>query len=145
MKQYYLAHQLKYRYRVQKIQLHIEQLTGLKLINPFYDTGRTDMQAIDSGKKSRYSFSKDESIIIREHDLQWINNCDGIVCILIDSDTIGSYMEIFYCSRILQKPVYLICNIKKVSEHLWMNSLVWKQFNSVQGFISYIIDNKEMI
>jgi hypothetical protein len=142
MKTWYLAHQLKNRQAIRKIQKYLESNYKINLLNPFYDTGRTDVVKLDVGEiKSRYDFTLDECRRTVNDDLMWIRNTDGVLCILKDGDAIGSFMEVFYASKIMAKPVYLICPVMKVREHLWMRALTFKVFKNVKELEAYFIEN----
>jgi hypothetical protein len=142
MKTWYLAHQLKYRQEVREIEKKIESTYKIFLLNPFYDTGRTDVIDLDTGKiKDRYSFTLQECKKTVNDDLMWIRNTDGVLCILKDGDAIGSFMEVFYASKIMDKPVYLVCPSKKIREHLWIKALTFKTFRNLKELEAYFIMN----
>lgn len=142
MKTWYLAHQLKYRQEVREIEKKIESTYKIFLLNPFYDTGRTDVIDLDTGKiKDRYSFTLQECKKTVNDDLMWIRNTDGVLCILKDGDAIGSFMEMFYASKIMDKPVYLVCQSKKIREHLWIKALTFKTFKNLKELETYFIMN----
>src|SRR5690606_22030914 len=104
--------------------------------------GRQDIHDLDSGKiKSRFSFTLQDCKNTVESDLQWIRNSDGVLCILKDGDAIGSFMEIFYASAILDKPVYLVCPLNVVRKHLWIRALCFKIFHNVKELEAYFIMN----
>lgn len=142
MKMWYLAHQLSNRQAVRKIELRLENDYKINLLNPFYDTGRQDVKDLDTGKiKSRYDFTMQDCKNTVESDLMWIRNSDGVLCILKDGNAIGSFMEIFYASVILDKPVYLICPSAIVRKHLWIRAICFKIFRSIKELEVYFIMN----
>jgi len=142
MQTWYLAHQLKHRQEIRKIQKNIENDFKIFLLNPFYDTGRDDVVKLDTGEtKDRYSFTLDECKHVVNDDLMWIRNCDGVLCILKDGDAIGSFMEIFYASKIMAKPVYLVCPVKKIRDHLWIRALTFKIFRNIKELEAYFTIN----
>ncbi len=142
MKMWYLAHQLSNRQQIRKIELRLEKKYKINLLNPFYDTGRQDVKDLDTGKiKSRYDFTLQECKNIVENDLMWIRCSDGVLCILRDGNAIGSFMEMFYASMILEKPVYLVCPLSIVRKHLWIRALCFKIFHSVKELEDFLIVN----
>jgi hypothetical protein len=142
METWYLAHQLKNRHVIRDIQKKLEMEYKVFLLNPFYDTGRIDVLKLDTGEiKSRYDFTLDECKNTVNQDLYWIRNCDSVLCILLDGDALGSYMEMFYASKILLKPVYFVCPIDSVRNHLWIRALTFKTFKTSQELESYFIEN----
>lgn len=142
MKTWYLAHQLKNRQEIRKIQKYIEANYKIFLFNPFYDTQRKEIVDMDANKTDRYSFEVKDCKRIMNDDLMWIRNCDGLLCILDSKyDALGSLLEIFYASKILDKPVYLVCPMKKIREHLWIRALTFKSFRNLKELEAYFIDN----
>ena len=140
MRIFYIAHQLKNRHEISKIQKYLEYYHHLNLINPFYSVERKEIQELDMNKK--YSISDDRAKQIVFDDLGMIASSDGVICILKDKDAIGSYMEIFYCSYILKLPVYLITDNNDVKQHAWIKTLCYKIFNSIEEFEDYVKKNK---
>jgi nucleoside 2-deoxyribosyltransferase len=140
MKTWYLAHQFVHRKEIKKIQKKIESQYKINLLNPFYDTGRDDIIKHDAGETLIRTDLECRHIV--NDDLQWIRSCDGLLCILKPGDKLGSLMEIFYASKIMQKPVYLICNDKKIIEHIWIRALVFKIFRNMKEFDAYCIENE---
>jgi hypothetical protein len=143
MKQFYLAHQLKHRHKVYEIQKQLEYYTGITLLNPFYDETRKEIQDMDKGTLTRYEIPLERCREIVETDLENIKNSDGVICILMDTETLGSYMEIFYASYILDLPVYLISPNEKLRNHVWLKVMCYKIFASVSEFEDYVKANKE--
>lgn len=143
MKQYYLAHQLTHRKKVLEIQKEIEYYYGLTLINPFYDTQRNDIEAIDKGLQSRYNIDIDRCREIVLSDLQIIRDCDGIICIVFDHEAIGTFMELFYAWCVCDIPVYLVCYDEKIRNHPWINTVCYKIFSNIEELKDYIKVNKK--
>lgn len=145
MKQYYLAHQLKFRHEIRKIQKDLEYYYGISLINPFYDTERNDIKRIDNGTLQNTEMTVQEKETVVFFDLAMIDNCDGVVCILLDHDVIGSFMEIFYAWHDLDIPVYVICLVDKIRLHPWVVTCAFKLFKSIDEFKEYLkINGKDM-
>ena len=143
MKQYYLAHQLKNRHKIREIQKKLEFYSGITLINPFYDSEREEVKSMDDNKTNRYSIPMERCIEIVDNDLTMIKSCDGIICILLDNEALGSYMEIFFASYVLNIPVYLITPDKNLRNHVWIKVMCYKIFSSVKEFERYIKENKK--
>ena len=145
MKQYYLAHQIKFRHEIRAIQKDLEYYYGITLINPFYDTERKDIERIDDGtlKNTEMTVQEKENIVL--FDLDTMNNCDGVVCIIIDHDVIGSFMEIFYAWHDLDIPVYVICPDDMIRLHPWVVTCAFKLFKSIDEFKDYLkVNGKDM-
>jgi len=141
MKHYYLAHQLKHRFLVREIELQLEKKFNIELVNPFYDGKRRDIQKLDKGNFKRTDFSLKDAKKIVENDLKAIDRSDGIVSIIIDIESIGSYMEIFYGYHVLHKPVYVISPDVKIRKHIWIKSNSTKQFSSITNFEKWLKRN----
>lgn len=139
MKTWYLAHDFEDRHRVRKIQKYIESIYKINLLNPFYDTQRDDIIKIDIGIP--VIRSEKDCKNVRDEDLAHVRYSDGVLCIINSSGGIGSYMEVFYASKILDKPVYFVCPIKKIREHLWIRSNTFKIFKNIKELESYFIEN----
>jgi len=143
MKQYYLAHQLKYRHGIRSIELELEKKYGINLINPFYDTERNDIKRIDSGEIVNLDLTVKDKKDIVAFDLDTIKNCDGVICFIIDHDVIGSFMEIFYAWRELNIPVYIVCPNDKIRLHPWVVTCSFKLFKYLEELEDYIKENME--
>jgi nucleoside 2-deoxyribosyltransferase len=119
----YLAHNFESRKAIRKWQLKIEGKYNIILDNPFYNNPERakDMEVIDSFKdgsieQKRYMATRsDESIV--EDDLDKIRKSDGILAIA-ESTRIGTPMEIFFGSRILRIPVYVVT--RRYARHPWI-------------------------
>ena len=155
MHNFYFANQFKHRHESRQVQMLLQHYHDLHLLNPFYDNGRDDVKQYDLLEKKAdlntmvktrcERMTDDRCLEIMLTDLEWISECDGIVCILYDHDVLGSFMEIFYCSYILKLPVYLICAEPSIRDHLWIRALCWKIFSNIDEFIEYVRFNpKEM-
>jgi hypothetical protein len=140
MKQFYLAHQFKYRHEIKIIQIELESEYNIKLINPFYDTGRNDVMKLDSGKKILRSIKECKELV--DSDLTWIKNSDGMLCIIYDRDSLGAFMEIFYASKILGRPVYLVSPVESIRKHSWIRALSFKIFKSIEELELYFFENE---
>src|SRR3972149_5556344 len=102
----YLAHPLEMRKEIRQLELEIEKITGIELINPFYDTERDDIEKIDSGCATRDSASLNPANIVGK-DIGQITIADGVVAYLTkETHQIGTICEIWYCSQQAHKPIY---------------------------------------
>lgn len=110
----YLAHPIIHRHEVRQQELLFERTTNIDLINPFYDTDREDIGAIDNGRIDRYGVSLD----IVENDLKLIRESDGLLYVPCGHESIGSAMEIAYAYQ-FGKPVYVI-EASDLSKHIWL-------------------------
>jgi len=137
----YLAHPLVERKWIREIELYIEKETGIELVNPFYDTERSDIKDIDSGIKTRFDPDLDYTGIV-DNDLNAIDNCKGVVAFLNHERTIGTPCEMWYC-MLKNMPVYVIS--EDVTMHPWIRYIVdkseGKSFNDFSDFIKYIKEN----
>jgi hypothetical protein len=142
---FYLANQFRNRHKALEFQKLMEYYHHLKLLNPFYDLQREDIEKIDEmerqGKKCYPDYDDDKAKTIVYGDLSAIPQTDGIVCILFDRDALGSYMEMFYAAYMLKLPVYLICYDEYVQCHLWPRVLCHKIFKSIEEFEDYVERN----
>lgn len=146
MKQFYLAHQLKHRYKVYEIQKQLEYYSDLSIINPFYDRVRKEIEDMDKGNLTRYEIPLERCREIVDSDLENIKNSDGVICILFDVEALGSYMEIFYASYVCGLPVYLISPNEHLRNHVWLKVMCYKIFSTVEEFQEYVkVNRQEMI
>jgi nucleoside 2-deoxyribosyltransferase len=136
----YLAHPLTMRKEIREWELEFEKRTGIKLQNPFYDAeGRDDIQRFDEGLLEPRTIEKvSGGLTIVERDLRQIEHADGIVAFMEPQKmSVGTPMEVFYNSRILQKPTYVITN--SLSGHPWIKGLAKKIFKNKEEFEKYAI------
>lgn len=110
----YLAHPIIHRHEVRKEELLFERITDVDLLNPFYDTDREDIGAIDNGRTDRFGVSLD----IVENDIKLIQECDGLLYVPCGHESVGSAMEIAYAHH-YSKPVYII-EAGELSKHIWL-------------------------
>lgn len=140
MKTLYLAHNFNKRKDIRKWELKMEGKYKINIDNPFYDNPHRaiEMEVLDSMKdgnrKQRDYLSKRSSYSIVEDDLTKIRKSDGIIAIANET-RIGTPMEIFFASRILRIPVYVIS--KKYAQHPWIREHATKVFSSMREFEKY--------
>jgi len=141
----YLAHPLDERKWIREIELLIEKGTGIELVNPFYDTERTDVKDIDAGLVSRMSPDLDYNSIVN-YDLSLIDNCQGVVAFLNNKRAVGTSCEMWYC-MLKNKPVYVVS--EDVIMHPWIRYIIEKSngkgFESWEEFIEHFKYNGEAI
>lgn len=136
----YLAHPLELRHEVREWELNFEEKTGIQLINPFYDiVERIDIKGIDKGLIHPRNFKqKKEGKFIIERDLNQIAKANGLVAFIEkDSQSFGTPMELFYNSRILQRPSYVITATQL--GHPWVRGLANKCFKNKENFEKYCL------
>ena len=119
----YLAHPLELRKQVREKELEFERETEINLVNPFYDTERSDIKNIDSGLISREDSSLDYNGIVL-HDLSLIDNSDGIIAYLDNVRMVGTVCEMWHALTI-GKPVYII---DKNNGHVWVRYIAEKSY-----------------
>jgi len=144
MKTLYLAHNFNIRKQMRKWELKIEGKFNINLDNPFYDHDRNDIKALDKLEddspeqvkyfKERNTLTMVDSIV--EGDLELIRKSDGLVT-KIKSPSIGTSMEIFFASRILRIPVYIITN-SRIANHPWIKKHATMTFNNTKEFENFV-------
>ncbi len=136
----YLAHPIDLRKGIREIELFIEDTLKVELLNPFYDTGRTDIIEIDAGTKTRWDTDLYYNDIVK-NDLEAIESCDGIVA-FIEKKTfaIGTLFEIWHCYKVLEKPVFIIT--PDCGKHPWIRHIVTRNggniFSTWNEFYRYL-------
>ena len=110
------------RHDVRAWELDFEKRTGVELDNPFYDTDRTDIVAIDQGKESPFGITLDFRGIVHD-DLAKIDSSDGLVAFVDKTvPSIGTFMEVWYCGVQSDKPVFIIS--PNWDTHPWLRYVV---------------------
>jgi len=141
MKTLYLAHNFNTRKNVRKWELKMEGKYNINLDNPFYDNPNRakEMEVLDSmrdgNRKQRDYLSQRSAKSIVEDDLDKIRKSDGLLAIANDT-RIGTPMEIFFASRILRIPVYIIS--KKYAGHPWIVQHTTVTFTSMIEFEKFV-------
>lgn len=141
MKTLYLAHNFESRKIVRKWELKMEGKYDINFDNPFYDNSERakDMQVIDTlkdGSKEQWQYMSTRSAKdIVEDDLDKIRKSDGIVA-LAEKTRIGTPMEIFFGSRILRIPVFIVT--KRYAKHPWITRHATATFSSTLEFEKYV-------
>lgn len=141
MKTLYLAHNFNTRKQIRKWELKMEGKYNINLDNPFYDNPNRarEMEVLDSMKdgnrKQRDYLSKRSAESIVEDDLNKIRKSDGLLAIA-NNTRIGTPMEIFFASRILRIPVYIVS--KKYAKHPWIVQHATMTFNNTKEFERFV-------
>jgi len=143
MKTLYLAHNFESRKVIRKWELRMEGRYNINLDNPFYDNPERalDMKVIDSFKdgcveQTDYMGTRSDKSIV-EDDLDKIRKSDGVVA-MAETIRIGTPMEIFFGSRILRLPVFIIT--KRYAHHPWITLHATRIFADVTQFERYVKD-----
>ena len=137
-KHLYFTNQTNDRHNAREVQLKIESsLPGLILINPFYDCHgdpNKEIRRLDGGEQSDVTPAEIVGI-----DEKKIMEADGIVAyISVNELTFGCPMEMYYCKRMLGKPVYTISPLERARNHPWVLFYSNKVFSTVYEFIAYM-------
>ncbi len=134
----YLAHPIDLRKQIRKIELDIEEETGIELINPFYDLVRPEIKEIDMGKLKTCDESLDYVQIVNQ-DLLHIYESDGIVAFIGEHPSIGASMEIWFALSI-GRPIYVVS--EKHLMHPWIRYVLevskGKGFSTWNSFKEFI-------
>jgi len=136
---FYLAHNFYDRKMLRKWELKLETKYNISLANPFYDNDRNDIKELDKlkdrSKEQREYLRKRDIDLIVEGDLEMIRKSDGVVTML-NSPSFGTPMEIFFASKVLHIPVYIIT--KKYTYHPWIRKYATKIFKNRTEFESFV-------
>ncbi len=129
---FYLANPFPSRKEVRAWELSTEEITGIELLNPFYDVERSDVVEIDAGRQAKYNIDPTEIVT---GDLRAILSCDGIVAIINGSLSYGTIMEIVYAHS-FGKNVYIICT-NGHEKHPWLRYHAREIFTSLDQFVEW--------
>ena len=66
-------------------------------------------------------------------DLELIKGSDAILAV-IEKPSIGTSMEIFFCSYVLKKPVYAVT--EKYRNHIWLKNFSTAVYGTLEEFLS---------
>ena len=132
----YLAHPFDSRESVRKWELSMEKkFPMLNLVNPFYDTGRTDAEEIDKGERLVYDLDPTKLVVA---DLEQISKAKGTVAVVDGARSYGTIMEIAH-SFLMNKPVYIIVTNGHI-KHPWLQFHANELFESYQDFEKYCVE-----
>lgn len=134
----YFAHPTPKRVELRDTEIFIESELGIELQNPFYDRYREDVVAMDKGIMAPYSSNADGDKNVEE-DLRDILSSSGLLSVLPKDSgrMIGSSMEIFYNSEVLNRPTYLIIQDNSIYEHIWLVRYATERFGSADEFVEW--------
>jgi len=132
IKSLYSAHTFSEREFVRdKLCIFLHKI-GIRTINPFYNeegiatrpevimADALQSKNIDPTRDSKWwKMVKAQSTIIVKRDLEYIDQCDGIVAYMQEWSG-GTTCEIFYTGYVHHKPVFLITGNSKIFNHPWM-------------------------
>jgi len=137
---FYLAHPWEMKDEIRKWELEVEFKYGIDFLNPFFDIKRLDIEEIVRGKNEpRGIYRKEDGLEIVKRDLELIEKSSGLVAFLeLDAKSIGTPIEIFYSSHILNKLTYVIT--KTCKGHPWISGLATEIFNSKEDFEKYLFE-----
>jgi nucleoside 2-deoxyribosyltransferase len=129
----YLAHPFDSREKVRAWELSMEKkFPMLDLLNPLYNTGRTDTTDVDEGKRTKYDCDPSRIVIA---DLEQISKSGGLVAVIDESRSYGTIMEIAH-AFLMNKPVYIIVTNGHI-RHPWLQFHANQLFESYQEFERY--------
>jgi len=134
----YLAHSLADRVFHLYWEQGFEERTGIKLLSPFYEVHREDIEALDAGGK--IEASSDDIVLA---DLEAIQRTEGIVACVNKYTSIGTIMKICYAYTIYGLPVYVICTDDR-AKHPWLVYHSTEIFTSYEDFEEWITCSIDM-
>jgi hypothetical protein len=134
--EWYFTNQTVDRHEARRLELIIEQETGLILNNPFYDGAAKEVSTLDTIGKTQ--LSEDEIVGM---DLRKIRDSVGIVAMMTADQCIGSAMEIAIAAFAWGKPVYVIARSDLFRHHPWIKYFASRIFDDVHAFIEYAKEN----
>lgn len=139
-KKFYIAHPITERAYVKELCKKLQSI-GIETINPFYlpdgswRPERPEIKLIDEGKLDPYYIrTKKKAKEIVESDLRKIEEADGLIAYL-NRPGVGTPMEIFYSSRVLHKPTFVIT--EKLYYHAWVMALATERFKNENDFMKW--------
>lgn len=138
-KSYYLAHPLSSRREVREWEIGFEERTGIKLLNPFYDVYRPDIEALD---KYILNPRKKTSKKVVEDDLNGIKIQEGLLCFIDDKVAVGTFQEMVY-GFIEGKIVYSVIINKNLLRHPWLVYHSKEIFRSLNEFEIFVVENMQ--
>lgn len=138
----YIAHSLAHRKKIRKTQLEIEAKFNIKLVNPFYEQVREEINILDQiisrEDKDLYkqSWSDEACQNIVEMDLRMIRHCDGLLVFLVSNEAlIGTAMEMQF-AKMLDMKIYTITRHHQF--HPWVRFYSTQIFNNITEFKKYL-------
>jgi len=132
---FYLAHPFDTRHDIRKWELEVEKVTGLKIINPFYDTPRDDVVGIDEGRDGRYE--KLDPLELVPRDVRAIRKADGVIAFVTGDLSYGTIQELVY-AYLDAAPVYLVCT-NGHEDHPWLVYHATKVFTTREELEEFLV------
>lgn len=115
----YLAHPYARKEEIEsRLQLAIEAL-DIEVVNPF----QRGEQAIYNKAMDQGALTDQMCADIVRMDLKKIREADAVVACLFDVPSIGTYMEIFYASYVMEQQVFTYAPNKWHQSHPWIRNL----------------------
>lgn len=118
----YLAHAYSNKDRIREIEKEVLK-KYLNTTNPFFDI------------EHKYIKTNSEQIVLS--DIQAILFSDYILVMLNNKQTFGTSMEMVY-AKAYNKPIFVICSIKKITDNPWIKYHSTKIFKDVNEFIEFV-------
>jgi hypothetical protein len=137
---WYYTNQTINRHEARRVELIIEEATGLELVNPFYDGEAKEVSELDT--KGTTSLSPDEIVGM---DLKKIRESHGVVAYMTTDQCIGSAMEIAIAAFSWGKPVYVIARTELFRRHPWIIHFATQIFNDAPEFISFVNGSADVL
>jgi hypothetical protein len=131
--QIYLAHPITARKKIREQELATEQRTGVELLNPFYDTGRGDIEEIDVGLRGIWEIDPGPVV---DGDIKDIEKCHAFAAVLCDGISVGTIMEIVYAFK-AKKRIYII-DLANKRDHPWIRYHATLIFSSWEDFDKFL-------
>lgn len=141
----YLAHPFDSRHKIRKWELRIEKMTGIELVNPFFDIERPDEGIIYNPKttrEERYAIDETYATVLVERDIEQIKNCDGIIAIVDGSRSYGTIQEMVYAKIMDKHCLAMISNGQ--SGHPWLRYHSAMIFESLENLERFLIQLEEL-
>ena len=142
----YLAHPFDTRHRIREWELHIESITEIEIINPFFDVERNDAKLIESlgttldsevTRERRYGISDEAAAEIVDRDIEQIRRSDGLIVIVDGSLSYGTIQEMVY-AMIYDKPVYAMISNGQIL-HPWLRYHYKEAFGTLKELEAFLI------
>jgi nucleoside 2-deoxyribosyltransferase len=130
----YLAHNLDTRHEIRKWELQVEKKYKINLLNPFYDSKRSDIDKLDSGKITRWQLNDRRCHALVKRDLKMVDKCEGILA-FVTHGVIGTMLEIGY-ARATGKKIFVIS--KDYIMHPWIRVYANYRFATKEEFEEWL-------
>lgn len=141
---FYIAHTFSLRFWVRDVLCPELHRIGVKTINPFYNPDgsfrkdRPEVKLLDEGKMTHKDIPEEVRETIVPKDLMRIRKGKSGIIAVLKQPSVGTCMEIFYCSNNLKRNVYLITENNKLFYHPWLMYYCRKIFKSRKALYAYL-------